>query len=287
MGRYDLNPPKKKNFLLPIILLMLIGIAISLYYWSKEQPEITPQGQVSLDLPVPEPRQEQLEQKEKPGNAKSNTLTPAPAAEANQEPAQNIVLPPLSDSDAIFTTSVLSVSPELASWFSADDLIKKYITIVNDLAQGLHPYKHFSFLSVGQPFAVNKDSNGLYISKASYQRFDALAAAIDKINVTAAITLYQQFQPLFQEVYNSFSYAQEHTLGDIFKKAAAQVLEAPVIDTHIRIIQPAVYYKYADAKLEELNPVHKQMLRMGPDNTRIIQNKVRILLEAFISADSL
>jgi hypothetical protein len=33
-------------------------------------------------------------------------------------------------------------------------------------------------------------------------------------------------------------------------------------------------YKYADPKLERLNAVSKQMIRMGPRNTRIIQKKL-------------
>jgi len=40
----------------------------------------------------------------------------------------------------------------------------------------------------------------------------------------------------------------------------------------------SIHYKFADQQLEALNPVHKQMLRMGPDNTRIIQNKLRLFV---------
>jgi hypothetical protein len=44
-----------------------------------------------------------------------------------------------------------------------------------------------------------------------------------------------------------------------------------------------VLYKYADSELENASPVHKQMLRMGPENTRIIQQKVRLLLEGLVN----
>ncbi|MBO7007752.1 MAG: DUF3014 domain-containing protein, partial [Pseudomonadales bacterium] len=58
-------------------------------------------------------------------------------------------------------------------------------------------------------------------------------------------------------------------------EAIGRLLETPVIEDPIRLVQPVVMYKYEDEKLESLSAVQKQMIRMGPRNTRLIQNKIR------------
>jgi hypothetical protein len=41
-----------------------------------------------------------------------------------------------------------------------------------------------------------------------------------------------------------------------------------------------VYYQFADPRLEALPGAQKQLVRMGPENTRLIKNKLRSLLDA-------
>jgi hypothetical protein len=67
-------------------------------------------------------------------------------------------------------------------------------------------------------------------------------------------------------------------LETIVKKALAEIITAPVIEENVSLVRPSLYYKFADSNLEALNPVKKQMIRMGPDNTRIIQQKCREFL---------
>jgi hypothetical protein len=116
--------------------------------------------------------------------------------------------------------------------------------------------------------------------RESYQRYDQLAAAIDALDVKQGIALYQKYTPLFQQVFTTFGYPETYQLDDIFKKAAAQILAAPIIKGHVSLVRPTVRYKFHDPKLEALDPVQKQMLRMGPENTQTIQNKLRLFVQA-------
>jgi Protein of unknown function (DUF3014). len=43
-----------------------------------------------------------------------------------------------------------------------------------------------------------------------------------------------------------------------------------------------VVYKFADEQLQAMNAVEKQMIRMGPDNTRKVQEKLRQLVQAIL-----
>jgi hypothetical protein len=44
------------------------------------------------------------------------------------------------------------------------------------------------------------------------------------------------------------------------------VLATPDLEGDIEVVQPKVYYQFADPNLESLKPLQKQLLRMGPQN---------------------
>jgi hypothetical protein len=55
------------------------------------------------------------------------------------------------------------------------------------------------------------------------------------------------------------------------------VLATPEIEEPIALTRKSVMYKYADPQLEQLTPMQKQLLRMGPDNIRRIKEQARAL----------
>ncbi|WP_031437167.1 DUF3014 domain-containing protein [Methylobacter tundripaludum] len=188
------------------------------------------------------------------------------------------ILPDLDHSDALLREEMTGISPVLSGWLNTDQLVRKYVVIANDFSQGLRLEKNLRFLELDQPFAVDQDNENLFIATKSYQRYDRLAAAINALDVQATLAVYKKFRPLLVQVFREFSYPDEYSLEDIFTKAAAVILAAPARDGQVALERQSARYKFADQQLEALNPVHKQMLRMGPDNTRIIQNKLRLFV---------
>lgn len=195
-------------------------------------------------------------------------------------------LPELAKSDQAFSQDVLVISGQLQPNLFQSELIRKSLFSINDMAQGMRPpVKRLRELAFSSPFTVSKEGDKIYMSEASYQRYDQLAQAINSIDKQAAVALYQKYLPLFQQVFAEFSYPDNHQVLDIIKAATAKILEAPVINKKIELIHPTVRYKFADPKLEKLSSLDKQMLRMGPENTRIIQDKLRKLVQALIESE--
>ena len=195
----------------------------------------------------------------------------------------SFILPDLDHSDALLREEMLGISPALAEWLNTDQLIRKYVVIANDFSQGLRIEKHLRFVKPDQPFAVDQENESLFIATKSYQRYDRLAAAINALDIQATLAVYEKFRPLLLRIFKEFSYPDEYRLEDIFTKSTAIILAAPVMNERIALVTHSIYYKFADQQLEALNPIHKQMLRMGPDNTRIIQNKLRLLVEGLVN----
>jgi hypothetical protein len=279
MGRYDHKKREKISGVSAVVVIVLIIIAgAGWYYFAEQRPDGTaePDAQV-LAVPVVEGMGADNSQ------IKSESATAIDELEEPQQEENQVVLPTLDNSDGLLREAMIQLSPALGRWLNSDQLIRKYVVVVNDFSQGLILEKHMRFLKPDQPFVAEQDDAGLFIATKSYHRYDQLAAAIDAMDVKATLAEYKKLRPLLLLVYKGFSYPEQYQLEDIFTKAAAEILAAPVIEGRIALIRPTVSYKFADQKLEALSPVRKQMIRMGPKNTRIIQNKVRLFVEELVN----
>ena len=281
MGRYDEAEAKRTSGVaIAIILALLLGGG--LLYLNRSERQTRPEIK-ELKLPQ-RPDELTMADESVPDDVIADQVLPDSSVLTEPEGAeQPNPLPALSSSDQAFREAMRGVSASLAPWLKADHLIRRYTTIANDFSQGLVLEKHMRFLKQSQPFSVKKTEEGLFIAEESYRRYDKLAKAIDAVDVKAAAAVFRHFMPLFQEVFDDFAYPPDRPMDDIFLKSAAQILAAPVIERPIAGVRPSVFYKFADDKLEGLSPVSKQMLRMGPKNTRIIQNKIRQLVQEWVN----
>ena len=101
------------------------------------------------------------------------------------------------------------------------------------------------------------------------ERPDTLAAA------------FHQFRPLLEQAYANLGY-QAEDMDNSLIKALDQVIAAPVLDEPAVLEQHVTTYTYADESLENLPPIAKQLMRMGPDNQRIIQAQAQALRDALL-----
>ena len=217
-------------------------------------------------------------------NQEHNISTPAIPIEP--ESLENLpklthqpTLPNLDSSDEFARNIMLQSSPGLAPWLQNGQIIKSYLQIINDFSQGLRLAKHMEFLKPDTPFEVESYQDHIVIAEQSYRRYNKLAQAINAIDASRMWANYRKMKPLIDQVYSTFSYPPEYSLDDLFVKAAAEILAAPLIEPPLVVVKKGERYQYADQQLEAWNSVKKKMLRMGPENTRIIQSKIRLLVE--------
>lgn len=286
MNRYDQTKDKKIGKVVIAATIMLAALASAGWFYFKHQQSgaVTEPETRTLALPSgsgPAGAISPLSIKESIEGVAAEEAVSDNIVELQQESA--FILPDLDNSDALLREEMTGVSPALAGWLNTDQLVRKYVVITNDFSQGLRIEKHLRFLRLEQPFAVDQHDGSLFIAAESYKRYDRLAAAIDALDVQAALAVYKKFRPLLLQVFKGFSYPDEYALEDIFTKAAAVILAAPVVDGQLAVLRHSINYKFVDQQFEASSPVHKQMLRMGPENTRIIQNKLRLLVEGLVN----
>lgn len=281
MQERNLNTSGKSTYWI-IALVIILLVALAGFLIGNKEEGISTEEKLEQALVIPEIKPEPLLIAEQETHDFAEQL-PQYSPDDWEFATENGSLPELEASDADYTQDLLAVSPQLKLGVFKNEQIRKTIFSINDIAQGLRPpLKHLREIPFTQPFSVTQEGGGIYMSTQGYHRYDEIAQAINSIDTRGAVALYKKYLPLFQSVFSEFSYPDNYQVLDSIKAATGKVLQAPVITEKIQLVRPSVRYKFADPELEKLSALDKQMLRMGPDNTRLIQNKMRELVQALI-----
>lgn len=193
----------------------------------------------------------------------------------------------LSGSDEIVRelAAGLSSNPKLAGWLVNEDLIRRFTASVDNIASGISPLAHLGFLRPKAGFEVNKKSGDvLVIDPSSYRRYDLPAQVFASLDTEGSVALYRELKPLIDEAYAEIGPPNRNFDGQL-EAAFAQLLAVPVLKGPTRVNQLVVTYSWADDELEGLTAAQRHLLRMGPDNVRLIQAKIRELRAALATAE--
>lgn len=198
-------------------------------------------------------------------------------------PTPGFILPTLdnSDSDAIKQLNTLTSENKFSHWFHPEYLIRRGVTFIDGLSRGLLLNKMLKVPTPKGKFLAVKEGNKYWLNPQNYQRYNYFTHVIKSINDKKLIQAFHLFRPLLEEAYGELGYPPQE-LDSALISALDQILVAPTSKEPIELTRESVQYKYADPGLEALPPIQKQLLRMGPENTQIIQNKARMLREKFL-----
>jgi len=200
----------------------------------------------------------------------------APPDRVAKEPLEIGALPELDASDAWMRDLVaqLSSHPELAEWLVTDEMIRRFVATVDNLAEGTSPRSHLPFMVPEEPFKVVERDGRYFVDPASYERYDAAVEVVSSLDSEGAAQLYTALLPLFREAYEDLGYP-----GDSFdatmRQAVERLLEAPVVSGDIEVVRKVSSFELADPELEKLPSATKNFLRFGPRNLRLLQSKAR------------
>jgi Protein of unknown function (DUF3014) len=260
-----------------IALLIALGLLGGLGYYVLNPTETTPVEQ------LPEPH---ITEKTEPV-VTDTTPQPKPKPEIPQQAQPKtetaFVLPSLdnSDIDASKQLTSLTTDKKLTEWFHTEHVIRRGVTLIDGLSRGLLLNKMHKTPGPKGTFVVIKEGNKLWVDPANYQRYAYLTKMVESIDSNKLVNLFHLFRPLLEEAYSELGYPAKDFDNTVIA-ALDQVLTTPIYTTPIALTQESVRYKYADPTLENLPPLQKQLLRMGPENTQIIQGKAQILRKALL-----
>lgn len=255
-------PPPRKAALAPILLIAAAGLIVgggAAWWWTRA--DRTPPPAVAANS------------------------TEAAVAEAK---VPERTLPPLGQMDTFLRAllGALSTHPDFARWLATDDLIRQMANGIDRISRGQSPAADLAVLRPAADFAVQGRRNAQTIDPASYRRYDRHAALVESLEARGVAEAYRTIQPRLDEAYRALGRTQG-SVDVALDAALTLLLETPVPDEPIAVVPgKGATYAYRDPALENLAPIQKQLLRMGPDNVRRIQARLRAIRAELRQSDS-
>jgi hypothetical protein len=215
----------------------------------------------------------------------ATNATEAVLADA-KEPAPT--LPPLGQMDTFLRAllGTLSAHPDFARWLATDDLIRQLANGIDRISRGQSPAADLQVLRPTGDFAVARRRNTVTMTPNSVQRFDRLAAIVDSLEARGVVEAYRTIHPRLDEAYRALG-RTDGRVDDAVDAALQLLIETPVPPEPVTLVPgKGATFAYADPQFERLAPIQKQLLRMGPDNMRRIQARLRAIRAELTRSDN-
>lgn len=249
----------QKAILAVVVLIALAVIGWVLWPTGEEPPAPEPLPPAE---PAPQPRPEP-------------TPTPEPQTpEPAPPPEPEVVLPPLQESDAFVRERLAPLDlPE--RWVEQGDYVRRLAVLAENASRGELPRRQLAFMAPRGEFKVDRRDDRIFVDPASYDRYDRYVEELEQVDPAYAADLLQTLDPLVEEALAELGV--QAPPGEVIEKAIREVLAVPVLpgDGRVELVQPNVMYEFANPELEALSPLKKQVLRMGPENVRRLQDYLR------------
>jgi hypothetical protein len=197
---------------------------------------------------------------------------PAPAPVVREQ----IALPPLDETDPIVRelVSKLSSNPVVAAWLTTDSLILNFVAVTSRIANGVTPVAELKSVGPVPRFATRTARDNTYIDRSSYRRYDRYAQAVSALDARGVAELYKTLNPRIKEGYARLT-SGDDPFDPVLEKAIVDLLKVPIVEGEVELYPHGTVWAFADPRLQEMSAAQKQLLRMGPQNVRTVQSKLR------------
>ncbi len=193
-----------------LIALILVGLALvgaGAYFFTSSEPEPVTVSQ-QVDIPVIAPEQPVVEVVKVPEpEVEVPVETPQPIVEETPEPT--FVLPRLDNSDQLIRDGAVSLTRHegINSWLGSDELIRKIVVFVDNVANGNIAKEPAAALAPRGEMSVTRVSDDVFVmNESSYDRYNLVTSILTSIDSKRAVEFYVLLKPLFQEAFDELGY---------------------------------------------------------------------------------
>lgn len=263
------------------VLALVIGIA---WFFSggDAEPEAPP---ADLVTPVPAAPPAPLEP-ESPPAPDIPELAPVTVIAERAEPTE--IVPPepeltLKQSDPLVREALAAQVADgvFEQSLQQEDLLERGTAFIDAAGNGSVLNKVFPFPAIEGKYSVIEIAGKPVVDPESYQRYDAYAAAVSALDPDTLAAAFHQFRPLLEQAYGNLGY-DAADMDNSLIRALDQVIATPVLEEPAVLVKHVTTYTYEDETLENLSPLAKQLMRMGPENQAIIQAQAKALRAALL-----
>lgn len=259
--------PRNRIIAAVVAAVLLIAILAGLYFaLSHEQPKPEqPRVQAPPPPPPPPPRPEP---KPEP-----------PVVEAPPAPP----LPKLEESDGMLLESMQTLvgDPSLLKFLLTERIIRNIVATVDNLPGKQAPMRVRPIRKTPGQFLVTGGEDRLVVSRKNAARYAPYVKVAEAVDSKKLAELYVRLYPLFQQAYEELGYPKKY-FNDRLIEALDDMLSAPDIKEPIRLVQPKVFYLYADPDLEARSIGQRILMRTGSNNEAALKAKLAELKQELL-----
>jgi len=257
------------------ILATLAFILITGDYGESEVPEQTAEiAPVDIEMaPAPEPEPDPIEEE---------------VAEVAEEvlpelPPEATVTEETADAYAREIIESVNGGKALAQFVAGDYIVERAVAIIDALRRGEVPYKLLPVGRPSKPFLISDDGLRVTMDPSSFNRYDVFAQWVNGIDVLAIVELLNEYEQIATEALSRMGVG-DFDIRSAVLAATTEILATPIAPESAELMKREANWVYMDPELEALSSVQKQVLRMGPRNSEIIQAKARELRGAVLES---
>ena len=226
------------------------------------------------------------------------SVEPAPAPIEAQAPAAPIAAPPVTEvqpkippapvvseetGDQYARESIDAVNggKALAQFVAGDYVVERAVAIIDALRRGEVPYK---LLPVGKPsttFPISDNGLRVTLDTAGFSRYDGFAQWVGGLNTPALVSLLNDYEMIATQALTRMG-VTDFDIRSAVLAATTQILSTPQVSVDAELMRREANWVYMDPELEALSSLQKQVLRMGPENADIVQQKARDIRGALL-----
>ncbi|MBI4204151.1 MAG: DUF3014 domain-containing protein [Betaproteobacteria bacterium] len=239
-------------------MILAVGVIGSVLYYAAQRkpPRFTPP-------PVVEPK------------------APAPPAEPEirypiQEEAPAKPLPPLNESDPAVKEALggLWSDKALEQFFHLNEFIRRVVATIDNLPRQKVALRLMPVKPAAGKFRVTGKGEGLTLNPDNAARYTPYVQLAEAVDSGKLVALYVRFYPLFQQAYQDLGYPKGY-FNDRLVEVIDHLLAAPEVPAAVKLVQPKVFYQFADPDFESRSAGQKILMRIGNDNAARIKAKLR------------
>jgi len=252
-----------KKLMIGLAFLLLLLVAVTVWHTYRPAPPPTPPVVERHPAPEPEVRFPVAE-------SAPRIETSRPGLDLEQE------LPDLNRSDERMREILDWLLPkrQLEEFFILEHFIQRFVLMVDSLPRRELPANRLPTRPMAGKFLTTGGEGNLSIDPANYRRYLPLIRLAEALDAKQAVAVYVHLYPLFQEAYVNLGYPHGY-FNDRLVDVIDHLLATPVVADPIRLVQPKIYYQFADPGLEELSAGRKLLIRSGPENAARLKELLR------------
>ncbi len=246
------------------LLLLIVLFAVATWYFFTQQPDPV------HELPPPN----------LPESTSAETLAPEPQiADIVEYPELETVpvpepLPLLIESDPELTKALLEIvgADRLTEYLVKDQVISRVVAMVDSLSSRQVPALINPIKPAENKFIVKTEGENVVMNAANFSRYDGYVALMQDVDTGAVMTLYQRFQPLFQQAWEKNG--GEGAFNERVLEVIDQLLETPDVPGPVYLSKPEAVYLFEETELESMTAGQKILVRMGSVNASVVKEKL-------------